>query len=84
MKIGRIPKDAHRGPCHSCHGTAAIVITLSSFRPEVRICLRCARYAGGVLLSRVGEAEAGIEIPAPGQRVSRQVHNTKRYTEGGE
>ena len=69
MKIRRIPKDEeNRGYCHDCHSRAEIEATFGGKRPALRLCLHDARYMGGVLTSRVAEADAGVPIPKAGER----------------
>jgi hypothetical protein len=73
MKIRRIPKDElDRGFCHDCHSPAELEVNFGSKRPVLRLCMRDARYMGGVVLSRVGEHEQGLPIPKPGERINSQ------------
>jgi hypothetical protein len=69
MKIRRIPKEENAGFCHDCHSRAELEYDFGGKRPPLRLCLRDGRYLGQVTLSRIGEAEAGIPIPAKGERV---------------
>jgi hypothetical protein len=72
MKIRRIPKDEDAGLCHSCHSRAELEVEFGSKRPLLRLCHRDGRYLGGVILSRIGEAEQGLPIPKPGERIPSQ------------
>jgi hypothetical protein len=44
MNIRRISKAETFGYCHGCHNRAAVEITVSSLRPELRLCERDARH----------------------------------------
>jgi hypothetical protein len=72
MKIRRIPKEENVGFCHDCHNRAQLEVTFGSKRSSLRLSMRHGRYLGGVILSRIGEHEAGIPIPRPGERVPAQ------------
>lgn len=69
MKIRRIPREEQAGPCHDCHSRAELEVNFGGTRPLLRLCMRDGRYLGQVILSRIGEHEAGIPIPRPGERV---------------
>lgn len=69
MKIRRIPKEEDAGHCHDCHSKADLEYDFGALRPKLRLCYRDGRYLGQVTLSRIGEHEAGIPIPAKGTRV---------------
>jgi hypothetical protein len=72
MKIRRIPREENAGLCHDCHSRAELEVDFGVRRPRLRLCMRDGRYLGQVVLSRIGEHEAGVPIPAPGVRVSQQ------------
>jgi hypothetical protein len=44
MNIRHISKAETFGYCHGCHNRAAVEITVSSLRPELRLCERDARH----------------------------------------
>jgi hypothetical protein len=69
MKIRRIPKEEDAGFCHDCHSRAELEVNFGAKRPLLRLCMRDGRYLGQVIISRIGEHEAGIPIPRPGERV---------------
>lgn len=72
MTIRRIPKEEHAGMCNDCHNRAELEINFGQKRPAMFLCNRCGRYLGGVILSRIGEAERGIPIPKPGTRIRQE------------
>jgi hypothetical protein len=69
MKIRRIPKEEDAGRCHDCHSRAELEVDFGGKRPILRLCMRDGRYLGQVILSRIGEHEQGVPIPARGTRV---------------
>ena len=72
MKIRRIAKsDPNRGFCSDCHTKADLEIDFGRKHPSLRLCARCGRYLGGVVINRIAEAEAGVPIPEPGTRPCR-------------
>jgi hypothetical protein len=77
LKIRRIPKEEQAGFCHSCHNRAELEVSFSEKRPLLRLCHRDGRYMAGVILSRIEEAEKGIPIPKPGERI-----RTERFAPG--
>jgi len=76
MKIGRIPDTAKFEQCVGCHNRARLSIEITRNYPVLYLCLHCGRYMAGVVQSRIGEAEQGLPIPRPGQRINSQAKPT--------
>ena len=72
MKIGRIPDTAKFEQCVGCHNRARLSIEITRNYPVLYLCHHCGRYLAGVTMSRIGEAEQGIPIPKPGERINTQ------------
>jgi hypothetical protein len=53
LNIRRISKAETLGYCHGCHSRAAVEITISSLRPELRLCERDAWHLIEKLTARL-------------------------------
>lgn len=76
MRIGRIPDTEKFRQCVGCHNRARLSIEITEHYPVLYLCHHCGRYLAGVTMSRIGEAEQGIPIPKPGQRINARAKPT--------